>query len=74
MAYSTHDKLEWTMIFIEEFGRKFELSIKQAFNYLSRYKGIAFVDDHYDYVHTQSFKSMVNDIAEYCHQNGGALV
>ena len=41
---------------------------------MSRYQGIAFVDSHYDYVHTQSFSSMVNDMAEYCHKNGGALV
>ena len=74
MAYTNHDKLEWTLIFVAEFGRKFGLTIKQAFNYLSRYQGIAFVENHYDYVHTQSFASMVNDIAEYCHSNGGALV
>lgn len=74
MAYSKYDKLEWTLIFVTEFGQHFGLTLKQAFNYLSRYQGIAFVDEHYDYVHTQSFKSMVNDIAEYCHKNGGALV
>ena len=48
--------------------------MKQAFNYLSRFKGIDFIDRHYDYVHTQSFASMVDDIAEYCHRHGGALV
>ena len=74
MAYNKYDKLEWTLIFVTEFGQRFGLTLKQAFNYLSRYQGIAFVDDHYDYVHTQSFKSMVNDMAEYCHKNGGALV
>ena len=74
MAYNTYDKLEWTLIFVSEFGKRFGLSLKQAFNYLSRYQGIAFVDSHYDYVHTQSFSSMVNDMAEYCHKNGGALV
>ena len=74
MAYNKYDKLEWTLIFVTEFGQRFGLTLKQAFNYLSRYQGIAFVEDHYDYVHTQSFKSMVNDIAEYCHKNGGALV
>ena len=31
-------------------------------------------DEHYDYCHTQSFQSMVNDMAEYCHRKGGALV
>jgi hypothetical protein len=35
---------------------------------------IAFVDEHYDYCHTQSFHSMVADMAEYCHRKGGALV
>ena len=60
MAYNKYDKLEWTLIFVSEFGKRFGLSLKQAFNYLSRYQGIAFVD--------------VNDMAEYCHKNGGALV
>ena len=70
MEYNIKDKLEWTVIFILEFG----LTMKQAFNYLSRYKGIDFIDRNYGYVHTQSFASMVNDIAEYCHRHGGALV
>lgn len=74
MAYSNQDKLEWTLIFAFEFGRKFGLTVKQAFDYLSRYQGIDFIDQHYGYVHTQSFQSMVNDIGEYCHRKGGSLV
>lgn len=74
MGYSINDKLEWTIIFVLEFGKRFGLTVKQAFNYLNRYQGIDFVDRHYDYVHTQSFSSMVDDIAEYCHRKGGALV
>ncbi len=74
MNYDISDKLEWTIIFILEFGRKYGLTMKQAFNYLSRFKGIDFIDSHYDYVHTQSFASMVDDLAEYCHRHGGALV
>lgn len=74
MKYDVKDKLEWTIIFLLEFGRKYGLTMKQAFNYLSRFKGIDFIDRHYDYVHTQSFASMVNDIAEYCRRQGGELV
>lgn len=74
MEYNTKEKLEWTVIFILEFGRKYGLTMKQAFNYLSRYQGIDFVDRNYEYVHTQSFASMVDDIAKYCHRHGGALV
>lgn len=67
--YSNADKIEWTLIFVSEFGRKFGLTMKQAFNYLTRYKGIDFIDRHYDYVHTQSFQSMITDISEYCKTN-----
>lgn len=73
MAYSNEDRLEWTLIFTSEFGRKYGLNVKQAFNYLSRYKAIEFIDRHYDYVHTQSFQSMINDLTEYCRRKGGVL-
>lgn len=73
MAYSINDKLEWTMILIYEFARKYGLSMKQAFNYLSRFKGIDFIDAHYGYAHTQSFACMVEDISTLCRRNGGKL-
>ena len=72
--YNIQDKLEWTVIFVLEFGRQHGLTMKQAFNYLSRFKGIEFIDRNYDYVHTQSFASIVNDLTEYCHRKGGGLV
>ena len=65
METNIKDKLEWTVVFVLEFGRKYGLTMKQAFN---------FIDRHYGYVHTQSFASMVDDIAEYCHRHGGALL
>lgn len=73
MEYSKEDKLEWTMIFIHEFGKRFGLTMKQAFGYLSRFKGIDFIDKHYGFVHTQSFESMVDDIASLCKRMGGQL-
>ena len=74
MEHNIKDKIEWTIIFVWEFGRKYGLTMKQAFNYLSRFKEIDFIDRHYGYVHTQSFASMVDDIAEYCHRHGGTLM
>ena len=74
MGNSNHDKLEWTLIFALEFGRHFGLTVKQAFNYLSRYKAIEFIDRHYAYCHTQSFQSMVSEMADYCRRKGGRLV
>ena len=73
MVYSNKDKLDWTMVFIYEFGKRFGLTVKQAFNYLSRFKGIEFIDKHYDYAHTQSFESMIDDNATLCRRMGGEL-
>ena len=67
------DKMEWTVVFILEFGRKHGLSMKQAFDYLSRYKAIDFIDRHYGYVHTQSFASVIDDMTDYCKRRGGQL-
>lgn len=66
-------KLEWTLIFIHEFGKNYGLDIKTAFDYLLRYDAIKFIERNYSYVHTQSFASMVSDIADYCRLNGGNL-
>lgn len=74
MNYDVKDKIEWTVIFTSEFAKRHNLTLKQAFNYLLRYKGIAFVEKHYDYVHTQSFTSMVDDLTDYCHKVGGGLL
>ena len=62
------------MLVVNEFAAAFSLNSQQAYRYLDRFKGIDFVDRHYDYVHTQSFPSMVADLTEYCHRKGGALV
>ena len=67
------DKIEWTVIFLTEFGKRHGLTLKQAFNYLLRYKGINFVEQHYDYLHTQSFVSAVDDLTQYCNKLGGGI-
>lgn len=73
MKYDSKDKAEWTVIFILEFGERHGLTLKQSFNYLQRYNGIDFVDRHYSYLHTQSFKSVVDDMTEYCHKMGSNI-
>ena len=73
MGNDMRDKMEWTVMFILEFGRRHGLSMKQSFGYLSRYKAIDFIDRHYGYVHTQSFASIVDDMTDYCKRKGGQL-
>ena len=73
MGNDMRDKMEWTVIFILEFGRRHGLSMKQSFGYLSRYKAIDFIDRHYGYVHTQSFASIIDEMTDYCKRKGGQL-
>ena len=48
-------QLDYLMIFIKMFADSADISEKQAFNYLDRHKGIEFVRDHYDVIHTLDF-------------------
>lgn len=73
MEYNNKEKIEWIVIFIYEFGKRFGLTMKQAFGYLSRYKAIDTLDKNYGYVHTQSFDSIIDDVAILCQRMGGKL-
>ena len=41
-------KIGFTVACVNEFANKYDLSIKEAFQYLFRYKGIAFIKENYD--------------------------
>ena len=73
MDEETRNKFAWTMAFILEFSKRHGLTLRQGFNYLKVWRGIDFIDRCYQYVHTQSFPSMVDDVTAYCHRQGGAL-
>ena len=61
------------MIFVKMFADKFGLTERQAFNYLDAHKGFAFVDKHYDAIHTMDFAYAIQDVQEVCQAYGGRL-
>ena len=69
-----NNKITYIIAVISEFAARFGLNPQQAYRYLNRFKGIDFVDEFYNVEHTQSFEDVVDDLALYCHKNGGALV
>lgn len=73
MEELTKNKAEYLIIFINEFAQKYNLSSAQAYRYLSRFKALSFLVDHYNIAHTQGFESMVSDMAAYCRRHGGAI-
>ncbi len=58
---------------INDFALKYDLSIKEASNYLKRYNGLAFLIQHYDVQHLLSVEDSVQDLAIVCYNNGGGL-
>lgn len=66
-------KLSYLLAVISEFAEAHAIDSRQAYLYLRRYKGLEFVDRHYDIEHTLSFEDVVEDLTDYCSRNGGDL-
>jgi len=73
MKNRLEDKIAYIIAVVNEFASRFGLNSQQAYRYLDRFKGIDFVDEFYNIEHTQSFEDVVDDLALYCRNNGGAL-
>lgn len=58
---------------VSEFAKKYLLTPKEAFNYLDRFKGLAFITEYYETEHLLSLDDAVNDLTQVCYNNGGGL-
>ncbi len=58
---------------ISEFAKAYNLTIKEASNYLKRYKALEFLTLHYEAQHLLSIEDSVGDMARICSNNGGVL-
>lgn len=56
------------------FSRRFSMSRQAAFQYLQKYKGLAFLIEFYDVEHLQSIEETIDDLLIICKKNGGTLV
>ena len=66
-------KINYTVDCVNEFANKLNIAEKEAFDYLYKYKGIAFIKEHYDIEHTLSMDDAIDDIIMICRNNGGNL-
>lgn len=58
---------------ISEFAKSHHLSVREASNYLIRFKGIDFLTEHYNAEHLLSFDDSVQDLTQVCLNNGGGI-
>ena len=50
---------------------RYGLNEQQAYRNIRIHKGIAFIEEHYDIMHTLSFEDAVDGVALYCRKSGG---
>ena len=65
--------INWAVVCINEFARKWELTSKAAFHYLLAFGGIGFLKEHYEAEHLLSIEDAVDDLSIVCRNNGGSL-
>ena len=65
--------IEYITAAIIEFARRYSLTIREASNYLNRFKDLDFLSEFYDVEHTLSFNDCVDDLTLVCIKNGGEI-
>ena len=73
MKYESRDIMEYIIALVNEFAKKFNLSDKQAFNYIRNHQGVTFIEDNYGIIHTLDFQEAVESVALFCRKTGGML-
>ena len=62
MSRIEKNKLNFTVALIAEFAATYQIKQKQAFNYLNRFKGLVFLQKHYENItritHTKKYKKL----------------
>ena len=64
-------KINYTIVCINEFADRFNITAKESFKYLYKYKGIEFLKEHYDIELTLSIDDALEDLTLICRNNGG---
>ena len=64
-------RINYTVVCVNEFAKKFAITEKEAFQYLEKFKGIHFLKDHYEIEHTLSLEDAIEDLSRVCRANGG---
>lgn len=68
------NKIRYIDYCIGAFAKEYGMYLLEAFNYLERYGGLAFLDDCYEAEHQLSIEDAVHDLTEICKNNGGVVV
>lgn len=65
--------IAYTVAAINDFAKMHRIPVREANNYLIRFRGIDFLKEHYDAEHLLSFNDSVEDLTQVCLNNGGDI-
>ena len=67
------NRMEYFVACVSEFAQAYGLSHPDAFDYLDRHQGMAFLVKCYEAEHTVSLADAVDDLGKVCRRHGGRL-
>ena len=73
MQARTLNIVGFVAMIISLFAKKYKYSEPVVYQYISKYGGDKLLVNHYDYMHTQDYDQVVDDLNDYCRRQGGAL-
>lgn len=73
MSEQLRNQINYTVVCVNEFARRFDINSVAAFEYLKKHKGLEFLSEHYDVEHCLSLADAIDDLVLICSQNGGSL-
>ena len=68
------DIIHYVVMSMGKFARQYNLSKREACNYLSRFKGLQFTINNYEVEHQLSLQDCVDDMYAICKRNGGEVI
>jgi len=73
MSGTIYDKIEYIVMFVNQFAKHHSLTDAEAYRYIRDHRGIELIDECYNVMHTQSFSDMIETMDSYCIKNEGTL-
>ena len=65
--------INYIVICINEFAKRFKMTSKEAYLYLRNFKGIEFLKENYEAEHTVGLDDAIDDLKQVCVNNGGDI-
>jgi hypothetical protein len=65
------NKISFITFIIPEFALAYKMGMPEAYQYLKKYKGLDYLNEHWWALHTDNKFYALNDLYQVCYENGG---